>query len=118
MSTSNACRASAGMIGSSLPTHMSTDALMRRLSSDFDDPSPGWKPTTARRSAPVRASSSAIAPPKQNPMAATRVGSVSGWASSTSSPARAIARVRSASFIISPSRSMADSIGGGAPPPW
>ena len=51
-------------------------------------------PTTAATSAPDRASSSAMVPPKQKPMAAMRPASASCRATSASSPPRARARVR------------------------
>ena len=54
---------------------------MLRESSGRLLPSPGWNPTIARRSAPLRPSSNAIVPPKQYPNAAVRPASTRGSAS-------------------------------------
>ena len=66
-------------------------------------PRPEWKPTTALRSAPARASSSTRVPPKQKPMAATRSGSVCSCARSMSRPWPS-RRMRSVSPMSAPRR--------------
>ena len=79
-------------MGSSAPMRASTLPVMLRASSGCTVERPEWKPTTALRSAPPRASSKESVPPKQKPMAARRPGSQRGSARRMSRPAVPMAK--------------------------
>ena len=93
-------------MGSSAPMSASTLPVMLRASSGCTVESPEWKPTTALRSAPPRASSNESVPPKQKPMAARRSGSVRGSARRMSRPAVPTAKARAGSDRSSPMRAI------------
>ncbi len=76
----------------------------------------GWQPTAQRMGAPPRASSSALMPPWQKPMAATRSRSTPGCSIRTESAALARACMRPGVDINSICRRMASGIGNPSAP--